>query len=241
VTDAVDTLNFRTKGELVYEQVRKRILEGNYAPGERISMSAIARELGVSDIPVRESIKRLQAEGLLDYETHKGAVVSQLSTTEIEELFAIRAELEALALRNAAASITPARLAELRRLLDAMIAAEERQDAVAYGELNREFHFAIHNAQPYRKLSVMIENLWASTDWCRRIFTADTGYLPYSNAEHEAIVTALERHDAETAEAVLRAQKQRALRWLLDHVDEQERSRGTGKDADPDGSLVVSE
>jgi DNA-binding GntR family transcriptional regulator len=227
MTDVVD-LNFRTKGELVYEQVRKRILEGNYAPGERISMSAIARELGVSDIPVREGIKRLQAEGLLEYETHKGAVVSRLSTIEIEELFAIREELEALALRQAAPVVTPAQLTELRRLLDEMAVAEEQHDASTYGRLNREFHLAICDAQPYRKLSAMIRNLWDSTDWCRRIFSADEGYLPNSSAEHEAIFTALQKHDAATAEVVLRAQKHRALQWLLAHVEGYEAGRAAG-------------
>jgi DNA-binding GntR family transcriptional regulator len=221
----VDTLGFRTKGELVYEQVRKRIIEGNYAPGERISMSAIARELGVSDIPVREGIKRLQAEGLLEYETHKGAVIlGRLSATEIEELFAIRAELEALAIRQAVDSITTTQLMGLRRLLDEMLIAADKRDATTYGQLNREFHLAIYDAQPYRKLSAMIQNLWDSTDWCRRIFAVDEAYLPYSTAEHEEIFTALQRRDAETAEKVLRTQKQRALRWLLDHVEEREES-----------------
>jgi DNA-binding GntR family transcriptional regulator len=215
-----DTLNFRTKGELVYEQVRKRILEGDYAPGQRISMSALARELGVSDIPVREGIKRLEAEGLLDYETHKGAIVSRLTTTEIEELFAIRAELEALALRRAAASITQAQLAGLRGLLDAMAEAELAHDAATYGKLNREFHLSIYDAQSYRKLSEMIRNLWASSDWCRRIFSVDDSYLPDSTAEHEAMFAALQQGDAGTAERVLRTQKQRALKWLLAHVED---------------------
>jgi DNA-binding GntR family transcriptional regulator len=224
MTDVVDSLNFRTKGELVYEQVRARILEGGYAPGERISMSAIARELGVSDIPVREGIKRLQAEGLLDYETHKGAVVNSLSKNGIEELFAIRVELEALALKGAAKSITPAQLAHLRQLLDEMAAAESVGDAERYGRLNREFHLAIYDHQPYQKLAAMIRNLWDSTDWCRRIFSADEGYLPYSTAEHEAIYTALEQRDAAAAEDVLRAQKQRALGWLLEHFDKRDRA-----------------
>ena len=219
MTSVIDTLNFRTKGELVYEHLRARILSGSYQPGERISMSAIARELGVSDIPVREGIKRLEAEGLLDYEAHKGAVVSRLSANEIEELFAIRAELEALALRQAAAGISTEQLAVLRRLLDEMTSAEQANDAASYGRLNREFHLTIYDAQPFRKLSAMIRNLWDSTDWCRRIFAADGSYLPSSSAEHEGIYEALREHDAATAEALLRNQKQRALAWLLERVE----------------------
>jgi DNA-binding GntR family transcriptional regulator len=216
-----DTLNFRTKGELVYEHVRNRILSGEYAPGSRVSISGIARELGVSDIPVREGIKRLEVEGLLDFETHKGAVVTRLSGHEIEELFAIRTELEALALRRAAATIAPQQLLELRFLLDRMAAAERAGDADAYGRLNREFHLAIYDGQPYRKLATMIRNLWDSTDWCRRIFASESEYLPTSSAEHEGIYLALEEGDADTAVSLLRNQKQRALAWLLEHVERQ--------------------
>jgi len=214
-----NTLNFRTKGELVYEHLRRQILAGAYAPGERVSISAIARELGVSDIPVREGIKRLEAEGLLQFETHKGAVVTRLSTHEIEELFAIRTELEALALRQVAVLITDEQLKELRGLLDDMAKAEKANDAAAYGRLNREFHLTIYDAQPYRKLAAMIRNLWDSTDWCRRIFAADTAYVLASTSEHEGIYTALAKHDGDTAVALLRSQKQRALAWLLEHVD----------------------
>jgi DNA-binding GntR family transcriptional regulator len=220
-----DALNFRTKGQLVHEHLRERILSGEYSPGTRLPISVIARELGVSDIPAREGIKRLEAEGLLEFETHKGAVVTQVRADEVEELFAIRSELEALALRQAALTITPEVLVELRRLLDEMAAAERAGDAVAYGRLNREFHFAIYDAQPFRRLSTMIRNLWDSTDWCRRIFASATDYLPASTAEHEGIYRALQAGDGDTAGDLLRQQKQRALDWLLVHVERSEDGR----------------
>ena len=94
----------------------------------------------MSDIPAREGVKRLEADGLLEFATHKGAIVPRMGRHEIEELFAIRAELEALAVRRAAEEITSEQLAELRRILDAMADAEARQDVAEYGRLNREFH-----------------------------------------------------------------------------------------------------
>ncbi len=209
---------FRTKADIVYESLRERILSGELRPRERVTISGVARDLGVSDIPAREGVKRLQADGLLDFATHKGAVVASMDAGDVEELFAIRSELEALALRRAAQAITPAQLAQLRTLLDEMAVAERTGDMDAYGRLNRAFHLAAYAAQPYGRLQSMIESLWDSTDWCRRIFRADGGSVRASSAEHEQIYAALARGDGEAAAAAVRAQKARSCRWLLEHI-----------------------
>jgi DNA-binding GntR family transcriptional regulator len=212
-------LPFRTKADIVYDELRERILSGQLRPGDRVPISRVARELGVSDIPAREGVKRLEADGLLEFATHKGAVVPRMGRHEIEELFAIRAELEALAVRRAAAEITADQLAELRRILDAMAEAEASGDIAAYGRLNREFHLCAYAAQSFAKLRSMIGSLWDSTDWCRRIFSTDTESLRASSAEHEAIYDALARGDGDAAAAMIRAQKQRAADWFLARVE----------------------
>lgn len=210
---------FRTKADLVYNKLREQILAGELRPGDRVPISRVARELGFSDIPAREAVKRLEADGLLSFTTHKGAVVMTMGRSEVEELFAIRTELEALALIGAASRITPAELAELRRILDAMADAQRDGRVEDYGRLNREFHMSAYAAQPYRRLRSMIEALWDSTDWCRRIFTVEADSVRASLAEHEAIYEALARGDGQAASVFLRAQKQRAAFWLLNHVD----------------------
>jgi DNA-binding GntR family transcriptional regulator len=214
------SLPFRTKADIVYDELREQILSGRLRPGDRVPISRVARELGVSDIPAREGVKRLEADGLLEFATHKGAVVPRMGRHEIEELFAIRAELEALAVRRAAEEITPEQLAELRRILDAMAEAEAAGDITTYGRLNREFHLCAYAAQTFDKLQTMIGSLWDSTDWCRRIFSTDTESLRASSAEHELIYGALARGDGEAAAAMIRAQKQRAADWFLSRVDE---------------------
>jgi DNA-binding GntR family transcriptional regulator len=216
---------FRTKADIVYEAVRERILSGELRPKDRVTISHVARDLGVSDIPAREGVKRLQADGLLDFATHKGAVVASMDAEDVEELFAIRSELEALALRQAAETITAEQLAGLRALLDDMAIAERDGDMEAYGRLNRAFHMAAYAAQPWDRLCTMIESLWDSTDWCRRIFRADADSVRASSAEHEAIYAALSDGDGEAAAAAVRAQKDRSCRWLLQHI------HNTGGDA----------
>src|SRR3984957_14263705 len=99
-------LPFRTKADIVYENLREQILNGELRPGDRVLINRVAREFGVSDIPAREGVKRLEADGLVSFAVHKGAVVTRMGHLEVEELFAIRTELEALAIRQAAPRIT---------------------------------------------------------------------------------------------------------------------------------------
>ena len=118
------TIAFRTKADIVYESLREKILSGELQPGDRVPINHVARALGVSDIPAREGVKRLESDGLLSFTTHKGAVVTRMGQHEVAELFAIRTELEALALRHAASRITADELRQLRSILDEMAEAE---------------------------------------------------------------------------------------------------------------------
>jgi DNA-binding GntR family transcriptional regulator len=213
-------LQFRTKADLVYESLREQILSGELRPGDRVPINRVARDLGVSDIPAREGVKRLEADGLLSFTTHKGAVVTRMGHLEVEELFAIRTELEALALRHAASRITETELAQLRGILKEMARAERDGEVDEYGRLNREFHMCAYSAQPFERLRSMIETLWDSSDWCRRIFNTEAESIRTSLAEHQAMYDALVRGDGEAASVFLRAQKQRAGSWLLARIDD---------------------
>jgi DNA-binding GntR family transcriptional regulator len=208
-----------SKADRACEYVRERVLSGELRPGERVRISWVARELGCSDIPVREGVKRLEAEGLLEFAAHKGAVVSTLDRHDIEEMFAIRGEIEALAIRRASRTINREQLDELRDLLEAMEQAERDGRVEDYGRLNREFHFAIYEAQPYKRLLALIRDYWDSTDWCRRIFAGDADSVRASAAEHRGIYQALVDGDGDTAAELLREQKRRAGAWLVEHVD----------------------
>jgi DNA-binding GntR family transcriptional regulator len=211
----------RSKADVACEYVRDRVLSGELRPGERVRISRIAAELGFSDIPVREGVKRLEAEGLLEFETHKGAVVTTLHAHDIEEIFAIRAELEALAVMRASRAINRDQLDHLGELLEQMEQAERDGRLEDYGELNREFHFAIYEAQPYKRLLALIRDYWNSTDWCRRIFMGDVNSVRASAAEHRGIYEALLAGDGEAAADLLRQQKRRAGAWLLEHTAEE--------------------
>ncbi len=119
---------YRTKAELVYAQLREQILSGGLAPGQRITLAGLAKQLQVSVMPIREAIARLEQEGLITLAPHKDTHVTDLSVRDVTQLFDIRGALEALAARLAAqndAASCAERLVEAERR---MRAAYERRD-----------------------------------------------------------------------------------------------------------------
>src|SRR5574341_1579615 len=114
---------YRTMQEMVYDAIRDAVLSGRYPPGKRLVADEIARELGVSRMPVREALQRLQVAGLIAITRHKAAVVSELSEPDIVEIYHIRAVLDGLATRLAAPNLTPADHQTLLSLLEEMEAA----------------------------------------------------------------------------------------------------------------------
>ena len=105
------------------QAIRERILSGAYAEGDPLRQDAIAAELGVSRIPVREALRQLEAEGLVTFSPHRGAVVSTLSLEEIEELFELRADIECELLRRAMPNTGDEQLTRANDLLDEFDAA----------------------------------------------------------------------------------------------------------------------
>src|SRR5690348_2420010 len=108
----------QTIASMTITALRERILRGDYPDGEPLRQDAIADELGVSRIPVREALRQLEAEGLVTFSPHRGAVVSTLSLEEIEELFELRADVECDLLRRAIPNIGAEHLARAGDVLD---------------------------------------------------------------------------------------------------------------------------
>src|SRR3954469_17050465 len=121
----------QTISSMTVEALRERILRGDYPEGEPLRQDALADELGVSRIPVREALRQLEAEGLVTFSPHRGAVVSSLSLAEIEELFELRAQIECDLIRRAIPNMTKDQLDRATDVLD------EFQDALSAGEATR--------------------------------------------------------------------------------------------------------
>src|SRR4051812_30289195 len=129
-----------TKQQRVYETIRERILTGAYSPGFRVVIDALAAELGVSALPVREAIRRLQAEGLIVYRPNAGAQVAPAEPGLFAEELSVLALREGYATALAAPLLEEADLARLRETTALMASAMERMDPLAFGRHNHEFH-----------------------------------------------------------------------------------------------------
>jgi DNA-binding GntR family transcriptional regulator len=186
----------------VLEAVRNRIIDGDWAPGERLMEDQIAADLAVSRNPVREALQALAAEGFVELEPRRGARVAVVSEERTRELFEMREALEGLVARLAAERRTEPQLRELVALVDeGRGAAAEQRHEVLPG-LNTRFHHVLGAAAGNSMLTESVDRLSHLIEWVyRRSIAARSAQ---SWAEHQAIVRAIEVRDADEAERCAR-------------------------------------
>lgn len=195
---------------VVAERLRAEILGGTLKPGEWLRQERVAQEYGVSQMPVREALKELAAEGLVEHVPYRGVRVVAFSADDVADLYAARGFLEGMAARAAAEHITSEELAELRDL-QAQMGTRQAPEALAeYLELNRRFHQLICTASRRAYLIRLLNQIWAAfpTMLWGNVAAATEISLPERNAsdlaEHPEILDALARHDADSAERLIR-------------------------------------
>ena len=191
-----------------YETVRNEIIEGHYAPGDRITEAQIAESAQVSRTPVREALHRLEAEGLIRYVPNQGAFVSSLGVDEAEETFELRAMLEAYVVTLCAERATPEQLVTLRSLAEGQLAASQERKA-RYLQRIADFNSRFHNtlldgcgSEPLRATMGTLANAPLVFQTFRD-YSQDA--LVRSARHHLEIVTALEARNADWAAAAMRA------------------------------------
>lgn len=203
---------------MTLEAIRLRILTGAYPEGEPLRQDAIADELGVSRIPIREALRQLEAEGLVVFNPHRGAVVSSLSLDEIDEVFALRADIEAGLLRRAIPSLDREHVARAAEILDRYEHALRVRDVIAYGELNWQFHSTLYDPAARPVTLAVAQRLHQQADRYLRMQLALTHGESRANVEHRAILDAARRKDVRKATALLRDHILGAGRLLSDFL-----------------------
>jgi DNA-binding GntR family transcriptional regulator len=198
-----------TKQERVYQAVRERILGGTYVPGFRIVIDALAEEFGVSALPVREAIRRLEAEGLVVFRANVGAQVAPAEPGVFDEEMSVLAVLEGYATAEAAAHIDEDDLATLTDITDQMVEAMDGLDTLRFGRLNHDFHAVILERCPNAALVELVHGVTRRLDAIRRTVFVQ---IPYrggaSVAEHRELIRLLaDRAPADRIEAAARAHK----------------------------------
>lgn len=182
-----------SKTDLVVALIRELIITGELAAGEQLRQRDLAQRFGVSQTPVREAMRRLESEGLLLCDTHRGFTVMSPEDGPVEENFQIRAALESLAASLAAAKIDAAGIARLEDLNARMRALGE--DDPAYADLNREFHFSVYEYSRSPLLLSLMRLLWASLHGGPKVSRTHAE----SARQHDEILAALRAGDADAA------------------------------------------
>ncbi|REE97835.1 GntR family transcriptional regulator [Thermomonospora umbrina] len=188
-----------TAQQFVLKELRHAITTGELKPGTPIRQDALAERLDVSRVPLREALRVLEAEGLVVHEAHRGHRVAVLSMTDLREIYRIREILEAEAVREAAARLTPELLATIEEAQRDVERAGEAGDVTAMAEANRRFHFTLLGACGMPRLVRLITTLWDATDAYRALYYGGTDNRERVVHEHRAVLDALRDGDTESA------------------------------------------
>ncbi len=186
------------------ERLRHLIIEGDLAPGEKLSERDLCSRFAVSRTPLREALKVLSAEGLVRLTPHRGAAVSKLTLEDLEEAFPIMGALEAVAGELACKHINDAEIAQLRTAHAKMITAYKAKDLGGYFTLNERIHETILKAARNPTLAQMQRGLAGRVRRARYMANMSASRWAQAVREHEAILDALERRDGERLAMLLK-------------------------------------
>ena len=218
-SDTDERLHLRIRheslAEKTYRRVRGQLLNGRYAPGERLLHGQLSKELGVSLTPLREAVRRLESEGFLVSLPRQGTFVRKLSRAEAAEVYDIREMLEALAARLASVNATQEQVAGMKATVAEYTQAVERGDIKACVRSDFRFHRQLVEAGANRRLIDMMASFHVQLS---SIFETGPDYLLQARdylREHRGILEFVERHDPEGAERIIRGHIQKGKSLLL--------------------------
>lgn len=198
-------IEYKTRTQVVVEVIREKILTGAIKAGEPLRQAALAAELNVSRIPIREALLQLEAEGLVEFEAHKGATATKLSTEQVSELFELRALLECELLQQAIPKLTEADLEKSEQLLAQMAAAfDDGATKSSWSELNTRFHLSLYFAANRPLTYEIVQNLIVNSDRYIRVHLLLAGGVDKADPEHRMLLNYCRTKQIEEACKLLR-------------------------------------
>jgi DNA-binding GntR family transcriptional regulator len=202
------------KSEVVAELLREMIMTGELAPGTELRQRDLAKQFKVSPTPVREALRRLESEGLVGSELHRGSRVAAIDVDEQEENYLILAELEGLATRLAVEKMTETDLREIQACEETF--AEIADDGPEAKELNRRFHFRVYECARSPLLLSLMRVLWSSFAYGPQL------WRPHERSveEHRLLVQALAARDAARAAELTRNHVLGSIEWMRSRLGE---------------------
>ena len=201
---AIRLLREHSLSTLVERELERQIISGEIASGSKLNETDIAEELGVSRGPVREALRALEQVGLVYNEKNRGVFVRQISIEEADQIYEVRAALDGLIGKLAAERILPEQIKRLKEIIHEMKASGVKNDPYAYFPLNIAFHETLANATNNKSLIANYKRITNElTLYRRETLVKNAANIQISTVDHEAIVDAVERGDANLAEKLL--------------------------------------
>jgi DNA-binding GntR family transcriptional regulator len=203
---------YRSKTDAAYVELRRRILDGRFAPSRPLNQEQLAAELGISTTPLREALRRLESEGFVLMPAHRDVVVKPLDPTELQVLYEVRRELDAFAAFLAATNHDEEDAERMRAACADLRAGSD--DPIL---LNRSFHRAVYLASHNNVLIELLDTLWDRSDRYRRFtesFASDPGVIE----EHEVMLQTILRRDAEGARRLMHSHIGHATEMMIDEL-----------------------
>jgi DNA-binding GntR family transcriptional regulator len=210
---------YKSKVDIVYEYLLDEIAKGVYKAHDRLVISQIARQMNVSDIPVREAIRRLESQGFVSINANQGAVVVGIDNDNLTSVFMIKGILEGFATRLSIDYLTQSDLKHLRSINAQIQKAGEQLNAKKYSELNIKFHLEIYKKIPQKLLYDMICDLWKKWTITSSVFGVVPARMQESHLEHEEIIRLIEAKAYDQVESYVRAHKIKSGTKWAEHVE----------------------
>ncbi len=204
-----------TLREKILENIRDAIISGSLKAGSRVSEPELAERYGISRTPIREAFRQLESEGYLTVIPRRGAVVSEFSPKDVEEFYAIKSIMEGYAARRACEKFSSKDLDRLQAINDKLAELARQNDIKHFFKVHSEFHDLFIKAADNEKLRELINGLVTKFQRLRLTSLSLPGRMIISVQEHEKIIDAFRRKDADTAEDLVRKNAEYGGRVLM--------------------------
>ncbi len=192
----------------IFEKIREDILIGKYVTGEKIVEAKLAEEFGVSRTPVREALKQLELDGLVDNIPNRGVIVKGISKQDIDDIFTIRVAIEGIAVKWAIERMDESDFEKLKEIFELMEFYTFKKDLDKFGELNTKFHEVIYNATKSRYLEHVLKDFQFFMKTTRYKSLRSPGRMESALDEHREVLNAFKEKDID-----------RAVKAILTHVN----------------------
>lgn len=213
-----------SRSEIAYNEIKKRIMEGQWQPGQTLSTYKLAEELKISRTPIIAALKALEQEGLLEIEPQVGCKLKEPNPQTAREHFLIRAALEGLAAELAVENATEDDIAYLKETLKKAQEALKKGDELKYAECNRDFHLKIAAISGSEQLRQLIHNFWYSTVYFGASISFLTKRSTNSIKEHSEVIEAIKKGEGERARNLLETHLRSCQEDFCGYLEEKEKT-----------------